>query len=129
MKLDNLSEHLELGSYEVFERMKRIERNVKSFLKETESDQMKFDLRLNSQDVRSITAIAKNCRSNSKLFNLDCLLEIIIIYYYIMEIFHDDYNTETLENYFGILDLTDILITYIDYFSKPYFESNLRRKI
>jgi len=129
MKLDNLSEHLELGSYEVFERMKRIERNVKSFLKETESDQMKFDLRLNSQDVRSITAIAKNCSSNSKLFNLDCLLEIIIIYYYIMEIFHDKYNTETLENYFGILDLTDILITYIDYFSKPYFESNLRRKI
>ena len=127
MKLDSLGVYLDLDTYEIFERLKRFERTVKSFLKETDSDQKKLDLRLNAQDIRSITAIAKNCRSNSKLINLDCLLEIIMMYYYIMDIFHDDYNTEDLENYFGILNLTEILITYIGYFSKPYVQSNLRR--
>jgi hypothetical protein len=127
MKLDLLGVYLELETYEIFERLKRFERIVKSFLKETDSNQKNLDLRLNAQDIRSITAIAKNCRSNSKLMNLDCLLEIITMYYYIMDIFHDDYNTGDLENYFGILNLTDILITYIGYFSKPYVQSNLRR--
>ena len=32
-------------------------------------------------------------------------------------------------NYFGIKNLTDVLINNISYFSKPYVASNLRRKL
>jgi hypothetical protein len=128
MKLDSLGLYLELDTYEIFKRLKHFERTVRSFLIESDSDQKKLDLRLNSQDIRSITSIAKNCRNNSKLMELDTLLEVIIMYYHIMDIFHEDFNTENLENYFGILNLTDILINYIGYFSKPYIESNLRRR-
>jgi hypothetical protein len=128
MNFDYLGIYLDLDTYEIFQRLKHFERTVRSFLKETDSDQKKLDLRLNAQDIRSITAIAKNCRSNSKLMELDSLLEVIIMYYYIMDIFHEDYNTEDLENYFGILNFTDIIIKYIGYFSKPYVQSNLRRR-
>ena len=99
------------------------------FLKDCESVQATFDIRLNAQDIRSITAITKNCCNNNNLINEDCLLEIIILYYYIMDIFHEDHNTQTLENYFGIKNLTDVLINNISYFSKPYVASNLRRKL
>jgi hypothetical protein len=128
MNLDNLAFYLQLDTYEVFGRLKRMEHCMSVFLIVSQSDQVGMDTRLDARDIRSITAIAKNCRSNSKLMELDSLLEVIIMYYYIMEIFHEDYNTEDLENYFGILNFTDIIIKYIGYFSKPYVQSNLRRR-
>ena len=129
MNFDNLGKYLQIDTYEIFQRIKWFEKTLKQFLIECDSTQKKLDLRLNAADIRSITAIAKNCRNNANLIVLDSLLEIIIMYYYIMDIFHEDYNTETLENYFGILNFTEILIKYIGYFSKPYFYSNLRRRM
>ena len=129
MNLDKLGIYINLNTYEIFQRIKRIEFCMTQFLKDCESVQANFDIRLNAQDIRSITAIAKNCCNNINLINEDCLLEIIILYYFIMDIFHEDHNTQTLENYFGIRNLTDILINNISYFSKPYVASNLRRRI
>ena len=129
MNLDNLGFYLQLDTYEAFGRIKRMEYCMSEFLKVTHSDQAGMDTRLDPRDIRSITAIAKNCSNNPKLINEDCLLEMIFLYYYIMEIFHEDYNTETLENYFRIRNFTSILLNNIGSFSTPYVESNLRRKI
>lgn len=129
MNLDKLGIYLNLNTYEIFQRIKRIEFFMTQFLKDCDSVQATFDIRLNAQDIRSITAIAKNCCNNNNLINEDCLLEIIILYYFIMDIFHEDHNTQTLENYFGIRNLTAILVNNISYFSKPYVASNLRRRL
>ena len=128
MNLDPLGSYLDLNTHEIFYRIKNIEHSMSKFLTETESAICETDIRLDSRDIRSITAIAKNCCNNVNLINEDCLLEIIILYYYIMDIFHEDYNTHNLENYFGIRNFTSILIKNISSFSKPYFQSNLRRK-
>jgi hypothetical protein len=129
MNLDNLAFYLQLDTYELFGRLKRMEHCMSVFLIVSQSDQAGMDTRLDARDIRSITAIAKNCSNNPKLMNEDCLLEIIFLYYYIMDIFHEDYNTETLENYFCIRNFTNILLANIGSFSTPYVESNLRRKI
>ena len=129
MKIDELSEHLELGSYEVFKRIKYFEFTVYNFLQESESDQYYEDLTLNSDDIKSITTICKNCCNNVNLCNQDCLLEIILLYYYIMDIFHDDHNSDNLENYFQINNFTDLLVPNISSLSKPYFIANLNRKM
>jgi hypothetical protein len=124
MNLDKLGIYLDLDTYEIFHRIKRLECSMSEFLKDSESIQANMDLRLNAQDIRSITSIAKN----SMHIEEDCLLEVIILYYYIMDILYEDHNTQTLENYFGIRNLTNILIKNIFYFSKPYVQSNLRRR-
>jgi len=129
MNLDNLGFYLQLDTYEVFGRLKRMEQCMSEFLKVSQSSQTGMDTILDSRDIRSITAIAKNCSNNPKLNNEDCLLEIIFLYYYIMDIFHGDYGTETLENYFCIRNFTKILLSNIGSFSTPYVKSNLRRKI
>jgi hypothetical protein len=129
MNLDPLGIYLELNTHEIFYRIKNIEHCMSNFLIESESVIGGTDIRLDARDIRSITAIAKNCCNNVNLINEDCLLEIIILYYYIMDILHEDYNTHNLENYFGIRNFTSILIKNISFFSKPYVESNLRRKL
>ena len=129
MKIDKLSEYLELDSYEVFKRIKYFEFTVYNYLTDVECDQRDEDLTLNSDDIKSITAICKSCCNNINLCNQDCLLEIVLLYYYIMDIFHTDHNSDDLENYFQINNFTDLLIPNISSLSKPYFISNLNKKM
>ena len=129
MKLDKLGVYLELDTFEIYERIKRIEKHMKLFLIETESQQIKQNIYLDPRDIRTITAIAKNCCNNINLINQDCLLEIILLYYYIMDILHEDHSTQSIENFFGIRNFTSILINNIQLFSKPYVVSNMKRKI
>jgi hypothetical protein len=125
MKIEKLSNNLELDSYEVFKRIKRIEYKVERYLEEIDSNQKDEDIYLNSSDIRTITAISKYCRNNTKLYNEDCLLEIIILYYYMMDILHEDHNSIHLEYYFQINNFTNILINNISFFSKPYLQSKI----
>jgi hypothetical protein len=126
MKIEKLSDILELDSYEVFKRIKRIEYKVERYLEEIDSNQKEEDIYLNSSDIRTITAISKYCRNNTKLYNEDCLLEIIILYYYMMDILHEDHNSIHLEYYFQINNFTNILINNISFFSKPYLQSKIK---
>jgi len=125
MKFEKLSDNLDLDSYEVFKRIKRIEYKVECYLEEIDSKQKDEDIYLNYSDIRTITAISKYCRNNTKLYNEDCLLEIILLYYYMMDILHEDHNSIHLENYFQINNFTNLLINNISFFSKPYLQSKL----
>ena len=120
MNFTNLSKHLDIDEMEVFYRIKRFEHEMYKLLVETESDQKRTETKLNKRDLDIITTIAKYCRDNKKLIENDSLLEIILLYYVIMEVLSDKHTTGTLENYFSIDKFTDILMQNMSFFSKPY---------
>ena len=129
MNFSKLEKYLDIPEIEIFYRIKRFEMNIFKLLKETKSDQQIVEIRFNQRDIIVISAIAKNCRNNNKLINLDVLLEIIILYYCIMEIILDKHSTGVLENYFEIPNFTSILIENIGSFSKPYVQSIMKQRI
>jgi len=65
----------------------------------------------------------KNNDLTSKIVNNISLLEIIIIYYYMMDIIHGSLDTDDIGDYFDIPKLSYIYIDNIDLFSKPYHQS------
>ena len=120
MNFTNLSTYIDINEMEVFYRVKRFEHEMYKLLKETDSDQITQEVRFSKRDIDIVTAIAKYCRNNNDLFNNDSLLEIILLYYSIMEILSDKHTLEILENYFQVHNFTDILIKNMSFFSKPY---------
>ena len=129
MDFSKLEKYLDIPEIEIFYRIKRFEMNIFKLLKETKSDQHIAEIRFNQRDIIVISAIAKNCKYNDKLINLDVLLEIIILYYCIMEIILDKHSTGVLENYFEIPNFTSILIENIGSFSKPYVQSIMAQRM
>ena len=123
MNFSKISMYLSIDEIDIFYKIKKIETDIYKLLIETDSGQMLSEIRFIKKDIKVITAIAENCRNNINLMENDSLLEIIILYYCIMEIIYDKHTMETLENYFQINNFTNILIANIGYFSKPYFKS------
>lgn len=120
MNFTNLSTYLDINEMEVFYRVKRFEHEMYKLLIETESDQITQEVRFTKRDIDIVMAIARYCRNNNDLFNNDSLLEIILLYYSIMEVLSDKHTLEILENYFQVNNFTDILINNMSFFSKPY---------
>jgi len=125
MQLHKLSVYLDIDELDIFCRIKKFQHDLFKFLKETESNQNTSDVIFNDKDIKIVTEIAKNCFVNNVLVDNDSLLEIILLYYSIMEIIHEQHTTSTLENFFCIDNFTEILVTNIDYFSKPYMNKLL----
>ena len=128
MNFSNLSRYLDTDEMEVFYRIKRFEHEMYKLLIETESEQNTQEVRFNKRDINIITAIALYCRNNNNLIQNDSLLEIILLYYSVMEIFSEKHTSETLENYFQIPDFTHIIFRDISFFSKPYHRFYLLEK-
>lgn len=116
-----LSKLLDIDELETFYRIKRFQNELYLLLKETESEQDQDELRFSQRDIVIITEITKYSCNNTELADHQLLLEIVLLYYSIMEVISDKHSTGTLENYFGITSFTDILLKNIDSFSKPYF--------
>jgi hypothetical protein len=127
--IDNISKVLNIKYDEAKYRIKRIEDMTKEFIVECESTQHIKEMVLNESDFKSIHFILKHCMKNLYLQENDCLLEIVLLYYYIMDIFHEDYDCDVIENYFLINDFSNIILKNISSFSNPYFRYNLRKKI
>jgi hypothetical protein len=121
MNFRKLANLLQIDDLETFYRIKKFQNELYLFLKETESEQDQDELRLSERDLVIITEITNYCCNNTELVDHQLLLEIVLLYYSIMEVLSDKHTTGTLENYFGIECFTDILLKNIGSFSKPYF--------
>ena len=111
--IDNISNAINIKYDEVKYRIKRIENMAKEFIVECESTQPIKEMVLNESDLKSIHFILKHCMKNLYLKENDCLLEIVLLYYYIMDIFHEDYDCDVIENYFVINDFSNIILKNI----------------
>jgi len=105
---------LDLPPNEIYQRFDYIETMISAFTYELNGSIFFFY----PQDIKNIKNMI--CYINKRL-NKDCLLEITILYYYIIHILEEDINTCIIENYFLINNFTDIVIEHIGLFSKSYF--------
>ena len=133
LEVDLLSTILNIDAEEISSRVRYFETIYIIFLKDTNPD--KKVIRLNNNDITTITNIADSIINsidiflgrNGISFKIDSILEIILLYYYIMEIICVGHSVDVLANYFGVDNFTIIFIKNLDLFSKPYFENiNIR---
>uniref|UniRef100_A0A6C0I819 Uncharacterized protein n=1 Tax=viral metagenome TaxID=1070528 RepID=A0A6C0I819_9ZZZZ len=122
--MDLLAGYLDLEIDDVINRTNVIEKKMKRYIIDCNTKETN-KTNLISRDINIIAEIAKNCRNNLNLISQDRLLEIIILYYYIMDILHSNYNTGDIGDYFEIFNFTEILLKYLSFFSKPYVNSQL----
>jgi hypothetical protein len=121
MNLDILANVLDINVMELVYRIKTIENLMYNFYEDTECEYPLTDTMLKPRDINIIIKIVENVKGEfNRLAEHDSLLEIVILYLFIMEISHEEHNTSTIGNYFGIINFTSILLNNCTSFSKPY---------
>lgn len=127
---DKIAQRVGITSEECLQRIKKFENDIHRFLLDSGSGSEyhnDLQIKLISNDLRVVYHIL-NYLLNIEVHCLkdnNVLLEMVILYYYIMEIFHEDYTLDSLENYFGILNFKNLIIDNVSLFSKPYMKYKL----
>lgn len=119
MYLKVISRILQISEIECFKRLKKIETDAVEYLEECGAeDQNQAEALLNYRDTFIVEQILK--RQTTEFLEIDTALEIVVLYYYIMHIFHGESNLKCLENYFGINNFQSIVFKNITQLAQGY---------
>lgn len=124
--INKISKLLNLNPLNCYYRIKYIEHCITTYCTSVKATQELSELKLNTHDLYRIEIILEYINSigtKTQLNSNENFFEIIVLYYYFMEIFNEVYFINDLGDYMDINQLSDIIIDNIGLFSKPYFDT------